>query len=196
MMTEPENNPEMGVPVGMTLFPWWLVLLWGILSLIVGLMFLITPIVTVTLFIVFIGAYWLIGGCITLGSLVVDKNHRGWKIFLAAINIIAGLIVLAYPLFSAIFILAFFIIFIGFCGCFIGFAHIYQAYVKEGYRSRMSRRDQPDLRHPPASLSTRRSIPPPVHHRCFCRCERCSGNHSLVRRKETPVLPTGITFFL
>src|SRR5271169_3084544 len=131
MMTEPENNPEMMVPMGMTLFPWWLVLLWGILSLIVGLMFLITPIGTVELLIVFIGAYWLIGGVITLGSLVVDKNHRGWKIFLATINIIAGLLVLAYPLFSTVFLLAFFIIFIGFFGCFIGGAHIYQAYMKK-----------------------------------------------------------------
>ena len=131
MMTEPENNPEMMVPVGVTLFPWWLVLLWGILSVIVGLMFILSPVVTTELLIAFIGAYWLVGGCFTLGSLAVDKSYWGWKIFLAAINIIAGLLVFAYPLFSTVFLLAFFIIFIGFFGCFIGCTHIYQAFMKK-----------------------------------------------------------------
>jgi uncharacterized membrane protein HdeD (DUF308 family) len=131
MMTEPQNNPEMVALVEVAMFPWWIVLLWGILLLIFGLMFLFTPVKTVELLIMFIGAYWLVGGCFSIGSLVVDKNHRGWKIFLAAINILAGLVILGYPLYSTVFLLAFFIIFIGFWGLFIGSAHLYQAYVKK-----------------------------------------------------------------
>jgi uncharacterized membrane protein HdeD (DUF308 family) len=128
-MTEPEHKAEMVMADEMNLFPWWLVLLWGVLSLVVGLMFFITPMRTVEFLITVIGAYWFLGGCITLGSLLVDKSRRGWKIFLAAINIFAGLLVLAYPLFSTVFVMAFFIIFIGFWGLFIGSAHIYQAFL-------------------------------------------------------------------
>jgi len=111
-----------------SLLPWWLVLVWGLLSLIIGIMFLTTPGVTTLLLITFMGAYWLVGGLFTLGSLVVDKSNMGLKIFLAVVNIIAGILILLYPLYSTVFILAFFAIFIGFWGCFIGAAHLYQAF--------------------------------------------------------------------
>jgi uncharacterized membrane protein HdeD (DUF308 family) len=110
------------------LFPWWLLLLWGILSLLIGIMFLTTPGMTTVLFITFIGAYWLVGGLFTLCSLAVDKTNMGWKIFLSVINILAGILILAYPLYSTIFVLSFFVIFLGFWACFIGAAHLFQAF--------------------------------------------------------------------
>jgi len=108
--------------------PWWLVLIWGLLSLIVGLMFVFTPGVTITVFVTLIGAYWFVGGLFMIGHLLADKTHIGWKIFLAVINILAGLVILAYPLYSTIFLLAFFVIFMGFWGCLIGCVHLYQGY--------------------------------------------------------------------
>jgi len=131
-MTEPENNPgsALSAEVLVHVYPWWLVLLWGLLSLIVGLMFLGTPAVTTGFLILLIGAYWLVGGLFTLGSIAVDKSHAGWKIFLSGINIIAGILILAFPLFSTIFALALFVIFIGMWGCFIGVAHLSRAFRK------------------------------------------------------------------
>jgi uncharacterized membrane protein HdeD (DUF308 family) len=111
-----------------SLLPWWLVLLWGLLSLIIGVMFLTTPVLTTELFILFIGAYWLVGGIFTLASLVVDKSNAGWKIFLSIINILAGIVILLYPFYASVFILTFFVIFIGFWGCFIGISHLYHAF--------------------------------------------------------------------
>jgi|GEM_PF-608323 len=111
-----------------SLLPWWLVLLWGLLSLIIGVMFLSTPAITTELFIMFIGAYWLVGGIFTLASLFADKSEMGWKIFLSIINILAGIIILLYPFYASVFILTFFVIFIGFWGCFIGVSHLYQAF--------------------------------------------------------------------
>jgi uncharacterized membrane protein HdeD (DUF308 family) len=52
----------------------------------------------------------------------------GLKIFLAVINIIAGALILIYPLFSAFFFITFFVIFIGFFACFIGCAHLFAAF--------------------------------------------------------------------
>jgi len=116
-----------------SLLPWWLVLLWGLLTLFIGILFLTTPGMTTLILITFMGAYWLVGGLFTLGSLAVDKTNMGLKIFLSVVNILAGIIILLYPLYSAVFILSFFAIFIGFWGLFIGAVHLFQAYkTKDG----------------------------------------------------------------
>lgn len=110
------------------LFPWWVILLWGILTLLVGIMFLMYPGQTMEFFIVFLGAYWLVAGLFTIASLVIDRSNMGWKIFLSVINIIAGILILLYPLYSTIFVFTFLIIFAGFWACFVGAAHLYQAF--------------------------------------------------------------------
>jgi len=130
-MAEP-TAPEQKLPKNPGLFPWWLLLLWGILTVIVGIMFFATPVMTTVLFIIFLGAYWLVGGLFTLGSLVVDRTNIGWKIFLAAIHIIAGILILIYPLFSTLILLSFFIIFLGAWACFMGCVHLYHAYRDAG----------------------------------------------------------------
>lgn len=127
-MTEQTPIPEQMILGEASLFPWWLVLLWGIFTLIIGIMFLTTPGMTMVLLITFMGAYWLVGGLFTIGSLFVDKTNMGIKILLSVINIIAGILILMYPLFSALFVWTFFVIFIGFWACFIGAVHLYQAF--------------------------------------------------------------------
>jgi uncharacterized membrane protein HdeD (DUF308 family) len=52
----------------------------------------------------------------------------GVKILLAVINIIAGALILLYPLFSTIFALVFFVVFLGFWACFIGVVHLYHGF--------------------------------------------------------------------
>ena len=131
-MTETTDISE-GMMSWTSLLPWWVVLLWGLLSLIVGILFLTTPGITTIILITFMGAYWLVGGFFTLGSLAVDKTNMGWKIFLSIVNILAGLVILLYPLYSTVFILSFFAIFVGFWGVFIGAAHLFQAFkTKDG----------------------------------------------------------------
>jgi uncharacterized membrane protein HdeD (DUF308 family) len=110
------------------LFPWWLFLLWGLLTLLIGLMFLLTPGITMELFITFLGAYWLVGGLFMIASLFVDRMSMWMKILLAVINIIAGALILLYPLFSTFFVLAFLILFLGFWACFIGAVHLFHAF--------------------------------------------------------------------
>jgi uncharacterized membrane protein HdeD (DUF308 family) len=127
-MTEQTKTPEQMILGEASLFPWWLLLLWGIFTLIIGIMFLMTPEMTMVLLITFMGAYWLIGGLFAICSLFVDKTNMGIKILLSAINIIAGILILMHPFFSTLFVLSFFVIFIGFWACFIGAVHLYQAF--------------------------------------------------------------------
>jgi len=110
------------------LFPWWVLLLWGFLTLLLGFMFLATPGITTEVMITFMGAFWLVGGIFSLGSLAVDKTDMGWKIFLAVINIIAGAIILVQPFFATVFILFFSVVFVGFMACFIGVSHLFSAF--------------------------------------------------------------------
>lgn len=129
-MTEPTTVAE--IPIQWKgLFPWWVILLWGLLTLVLGIMFLSTPGITTELIITLMGAFWLVGGLFSIAGLFVDRTNMGWKIFLAVIDIIAGILILMYPLYSTIFILAFFIIFIGFFACFIGCSYFYQAFAKK-----------------------------------------------------------------
>lgn len=119
--------------VELQLFPWWLLLLWGILALLLGVALLMTPGMTTVLLITFMGAYWLVGGIFALASLAVDRTAMGWKIFLSVINIIAGILILIYPLYATMFTLELVVIFIGFWACFVGAAHIFQAFTKKDW---------------------------------------------------------------
>jgi uncharacterized membrane protein HdeD (DUF308 family) len=109
-------------------FHWWLILLWGVLAMILGILFLVTPAMTTLVFVTFLGAYWFVGGVFTLGSLVVNRTNMGWKIFVGILNIIAGILVLAYPLYSTLILLGFFVIALGFWAVFMGFVHLYHAF--------------------------------------------------------------------
>ncbi|OPX64617.1 DUF308 domain-containing protein [Methanoregula sp. PtaB.Bin085] len=110
------------------LFPWWILLLWGILTIIVGLMFLLSPEVTTVLFITFLGAYWFVGGIFVIAGLFVDRTNTALKLLLAGVNIFAGLLILLHPFVSAFFALEFFLLFLGFWACFIGAVHLYHAF--------------------------------------------------------------------
>ncbi len=166
-MAEPTTTPEMKLPKNSGLFPWWLLLLWGVLALIVGIMFFITPAMTTVLFIMFLGAYWLVGGLFTLGSLAVDRTSIGWKIFLAAINIIAGILILIYPLLTTLILLSFFIICLGIWACFMGCVHLYHAYSAKDAGTAGTRHSQPDLRYPAARVPPRFGRSPSIHRRCL-----------------------------
>ena len=109
-------------------FHWWLILLWGVLAMILGIMCLAKPAMTTLVFVTFLGAYWFIGGVFTLGSLVVNRANMGWKILVGILNIIAGILVLAYPLYSTLILLGVLVIFLGFWAVFMGFVHLYHAF--------------------------------------------------------------------
>ena len=128
MSEEPADAPGTTVLGSEGLFPWWVLLLWGILTLVVGLMFLVTPGITTEIMITFMGAFWLVGGIFSIGSLFVDSTNMGWKLFLAIINILAGAVILIEPYFATVFILFFSAIFVGFMACFIGVSYLYHAF--------------------------------------------------------------------
>jgi uncharacterized membrane protein HdeD (DUF308 family) len=93
--------------------PWWMVLLEGIIALIIGLFLLFYPATTTTVLITVLGFLWFFGGIFTLVGLLMNREHWGWKLLTGALGILAGLAILAYPFYSTVLLLSFFIILIG-----------------------------------------------------------------------------------
>ncbi len=119
----------LGVPV----IPWWLVLIQGIITLILGILFLVYPLGTLFAVVLFLGAYWFVSGLIGLFSLAVDRTGAGWKILFGVLGIIAGLAILAYPLYAAFIVPYIFIIFVGVWGLIMGFVGLFAGFKGGGW---------------------------------------------------------------
>jgi uncharacterized membrane protein HdeD (DUF308 family) len=74
----------------------------GVLSIIVGWSLLRTPFQSVEVFIFVIGIFFLIQGVMTFIGAFARKAGRNWGILSGLLGIIAGLIVLTYPISSAV----------------------------------------------------------------------------------------------
>ncbi len=125
MSEEDITNAEIDASVRS--MPWWLVLVWGIMAIIIGLMLITTPLITTYYLVLFMGVYWFVGGIFTLASFFSDKTNMGWKVFLAIISILAGIAIMAQPLFGSIIVVTMLVFFIGFWGILIGGTKLYEA---------------------------------------------------------------------
>ncbi|MDN7024361.1 hypothetical protein FGU65_05555 [Methanoculleus sp. FWC-SCC1] len=124
------GSPETGAVAAP---PRWLVLLLGIIALLFGLLFFVYPIQTLTLLITFLGFYWLFNGIAVFISIFTDTTGRGWKLLVSILGILAGILVLAYPFYSAILVPTIFAIFIGVEGLIIGAVYLVQGFSGGGW---------------------------------------------------------------
>ncbi len=116
-----------------TFFPWWLLLIQGILALILGSFLLVYPIRTLSVIIWFLGFYWFFSGIVTLFSAFSDSRERGMKIFLGILGIILGLLILAYPLYSTFVVPFIFTIMVGVFALIYGFIALYGGLTGKGW---------------------------------------------------------------
>jgi len=127
------DGPTASAMAGLDMIPWWLVLLQGIIALILGIVLLVWPGVTLVLLVTFLGVYWLGTGILSIVSIFIDRTNVGWKLLSGALGILAGLVVLVYPLYSAVLLPAFLTIFIGIWGLVIGVIALVQAFRGAGW---------------------------------------------------------------
>ena len=119
--------PSLNVTPGTHVFPWWLVLIQGIITLILGVLFLYLPYWTLLVLIIFLGAYWFISGLFSLVSLAVDRTNAGYKVLFGILGVIAGLAILFYPIYGAVVVVSLFVIFVGVWGLIMGFMGLFAA---------------------------------------------------------------------
>ncbi|HII79611.1 MAG TPA: HdeD family acid-resistance protein [Methanosarcina sp.] len=92
--------------------PWWLVVLEGIFVVIIGLFLLFSPVETTITLVQILGIFWLLGGALSILSLLVDRENPGWKLLSGIMGILIGLLVFVYPLIPFA-VLALFVIILG-----------------------------------------------------------------------------------
>jgi uncharacterized membrane protein HdeD (DUF308 family) len=97
---------------------WWVLALRGVLAVLFGLLALIAPIATLTVLVLFWGAFALVDGIFALISAfrVAGGRGRWWLILEGALGILAGIVTFLYPGLTALvllYIIAFWAIFIG-----------------------------------------------------------------------------------
>lgn len=108
--------------------PWWLVLIQGIILLIIGGYLLAFPYQTFFVLVIFLGAYWFVSGIFAIIGAAMTKEDVAWKVVLGILGIIAGIIILTYPLYSTIFILPLLAILIGIWGLMMGCVYLFRGF--------------------------------------------------------------------
>ncbi|HET7339458.1 MAG TPA: DUF308 domain-containing protein [Candidatus Dormibacteraeota bacterium] len=81
--------------------PWWVVLLQGICALIIGFLLLTETGATLLTFVILLGIYWFVLGIFDLVRMFSDPAGWGWKLLSGIIGILAGLVLIRHPLWSA-----------------------------------------------------------------------------------------------
>ena len=80
---------------------WWAVLLYGIVGAVIGLLLVVHPGKTMVVLAGLLGISWLLGGSLEIGSSIMGGEGWGWRLFGGVLRMLAGLFVLAHPLFAA-----------------------------------------------------------------------------------------------
>jgi uncharacterized membrane protein HdeD (DUF308 family) len=97
---------------------WWVLALRGVLAVLFGLLALIAPIATLTVLVLFWGAFALVDGifAIVAAFRVAGGRGRWWLIIEGVLGILAGIVTFLYPGLTALvllYIIAFWAILIG-----------------------------------------------------------------------------------
>ncbi len=113
--------------------PWWLVLMGGILNIIIGILLLTAPAKTVFVLVLALGIYWIVSGIFTLVGMFIDHSAWGWKLVIGALSIIAGIVILSYPIMSALTFPSILILLLGINGVIIGIVMLINAFQGGGW---------------------------------------------------------------
>ena len=74
----------------------------GVLSVIVGFALLRSPFQSVEVMIFVLGIFWLVQGIMTFAAAFSVKQGRNWGIAMGILGILAGIVILVYPITSAL----------------------------------------------------------------------------------------------
>jgi uncharacterized membrane protein HdeD (DUF308 family) len=124
-MATPANVQPQSVPS----FPWWHLLIEGIVGVILGVFFLTVPGATTVVLVRVLGWFWLIGGILSLVTMFTGEagESKIWRLLESILGIVAGFLVLEHPLLAAITIPTILVIIMGILGVLIGGIYAYEA---------------------------------------------------------------------
>lgn len=112
-VTEQSIESEYEIGYEILQVPWWVVLLEGIIAILIGLFLLYRPAATTVFLVQILGIFWLAEGILSVIGALIFSGNRIWKLLSGILSIIAGVVILTYPIYSPFIVLTLFIIFIG-----------------------------------------------------------------------------------
>ena len=128
---EPARVPRRGPAAGAYAapVPWWVVLLQGVVGVLVGLALLATPAIATMALVQLVGLYWFVAGIFALVRIFLPNRRVGWGWLLlgGVLGIVAGLVVLQHPLWSAVVVPTVLVLYLGAYGVVIGLIHLVEA---------------------------------------------------------------------
>jgi len=112
---------------------WALVLIVGIASIGLGLLFLASPGATVRVVAKTLGLFFLIGGMTAMFSIAINSEHWGWKLLAGIAGVIGGMVVIENPLWSTIMGGSFLVTALAVVGILMGIAQVILAFRGGGW---------------------------------------------------------------
>lgn len=113
--------------------PWWVLLIQGISALIIGFLLLTETGATLLTLVVLLGIYWFVLGIFDLVRMFSDPAGWGWKLFSGIIGILAGLVLIRHPLWSAVIGSSILVWVVGILGLIMGVVFIIRAIAGGGW---------------------------------------------------------------
>jgi len=113
--------------------PWWWGLIAGIFNVIIGVLLLTIPVKTVFTLVLALGIYWVVEGIFIIVGMFIDHKGWGWKLFMGVVSIIAGVVILRYPLMSAVAVPSIIILLLGIQGIITGIIGLIMAFKGGGW---------------------------------------------------------------
>jgi uncharacterized membrane protein HdeD (DUF308 family) len=105
----------------------------GIVALVFGLLLLTRTEGTIEVIMLLLGLWWLIMGLFNILAIFIDKSQWGWKLFGGILGVIAGLLVLNFPLAGGAIIIVFKVFILGILGMLFGIASLVAAFRGAGW---------------------------------------------------------------
>ena len=114
---------------------WWLVLLHGIATLVIGLLLVTAPGITTAVLVRFLGFYWLVSGVFSIVSIFGRERevHWIWPLLSGVLGILAGILVIDHPLLSTIIIPTTLVIILAIQGIIMGGFSLIQGFQGDGW---------------------------------------------------------------
>lgn len=115
--------------------PWWLVLIQGIASLVVGILLLTYTGITTVVIVQFLGIYFIVQGILWIVAIFTGRHTVHWILLLLGglLGVWAGIIVIQHPLYSALFIPTVVVVLIAIQAIIVGVISLIQAFSGGGW---------------------------------------------------------------
>jgi uncharacterized membrane protein HdeD (DUF308 family) len=110
-------------------------LLGGIISIVFGLLLLFRTEGTIEVIMLLVGLWWLIEGLFKILAIFIDRSQWGWNLFSGILGVIAGLLVLNFPLVGGAVYFSVMVIILGVIGLLFGVVGLVAAFQGGGWKS-------------------------------------------------------------